>query len=45
LAAWQSPSGSDDAASAQSNMAQTGQETFSARLARVFHRATQAGSN
>ena len=45
LAAWQSPNGSDNAASAQSNMAQTGQETFSTRLARFFHPATQAGTS
>jgi len=45
LAAWQSPNGSDNAASAQGNMAQTGRETFSERLARFFHRDTQAGTN
>ena len=45
LAAWQSPNGSDNAASAQSNMAQTSNETFSTRLARFFHPATQANTN
>ena len=42
LAAWQSPNGSE---SSQSNVAQTGKETFSARLARFFHPGTQAGTN
>src|SRR6266581_2041060 len=42
LAAWQSPNGSE---SSQSNVAQTGKETLSARLARFFHPGAQAGTN
>jgi hypothetical protein len=42
LAAWQSPNPSENV---QSNIAETGKETFSARLARLFHAGTQAGSN
>ena len=42
LAAWQSPNGSE---SSQSNVAQTGKETFSERLARFFHPGSQAGTS
>ncbi len=42
LAAWQSPNASENV---QSNIARTGKETFSARLARFFHPDTTAGTN